>query len=462
MALLAFNLTGAAVTLAAGNPVRDIPASAAPPARGAAVNVTSELRGLTGANYTALQAQVTAGTLQFEWTAEPEYDVTNLVIYGAQTLAGAGAISVVTNTSLLGTAAAGVVQTLANGAFVGQRKSLIVTALATPGTDTIVVTPALGGPWTLACIGDQLDLEWAAAGWFIVSDKRQGLVADTTDVAAATACGTSVKLAHADHAHVVPANYFTTARLGSMFATGAKLTHFTGTPMINTLLLAAGGVAAVVGDHVEIGADTYEFRADATPPVGGSDGHIWVSCGASAADSQANLILAINGTGGPLTTNTVARGAGGAGVPGTNTVMVYARAGSAANTIDIVSAGRLGADLTPVLDTDIVASATAHATTRSVISTGTDVWNAATMYGGRAEAVQSVAYSTVTITADMVLKGHCEVTFTFTPTFAVVTCSGYPPFTSAVTIVGNTVHLNLGVHPVLAAADVVNILAFGA
>lgn len=63
MRLLCFNITGSPVTQAVTGKV--IPASAAPPARGAGVDVTSELRGLTPANYASLQAQ--SASLVYEW-----------------------------------------------------------------------------------------------------------------------------------------------------------------------------------------------------------------------------------------------------------------------------------------------------------------------------------------------------------------------------------------------------------
>jgi len=78
MALYVYNLTGAPVVLAAGNPARTIPASTTPPTR---VDVTSELRGLTGPDYTALEAQ-RAGTLVYEWTSDPEYAVGTLTVEG--------------------------------------------------------------------------------------------------------------------------------------------------------------------------------------------------------------------------------------------------------------------------------------------------------------------------------------------------------------------------------------------
>lgn len=93
MALLAYNLTGSPVALAAGTPTVTLPASSNPPNRGPAVDVTSELRpnaavdptnGITGgvdaAGYAALQAQ--AASVQFEWTRDAEYLTTGLTVGG--------------------------------------------------------------------------------------------------------------------------------------------------------------------------------------------------------------------------------------------------------------------------------------------------------------------------------------------------------------------------------------------
>lgn len=90
--LLAYNLTGAPLTLAAGNPtVPDLPASAAPPARGPAVNVTAELDGLSAGDYTALQVQVDAGDVQFVWDGTPNYDTGDLE--AESPLTGAGGVA---------------------------------------------------------------------------------------------------------------------------------------------------------------------------------------------------------------------------------------------------------------------------------------------------------------------------------------------------------------------------------
>lgn len=78
MPLYAYNKTGSPLALAAGGVT--LPASASPPARGPAINVTAELKSLSGANYTSLQAQVTAGSVDFEWSLSAEYSTTNLTI----------------------------------------------------------------------------------------------------------------------------------------------------------------------------------------------------------------------------------------------------------------------------------------------------------------------------------------------------------------------------------------------
>jgi hypothetical protein len=102
MPLLAFNKTGANVTLAAGSPAVVIPLSAAPAARGIPINVTSELRpdivtidpingivgGVLGAGYVALQAQ--AASIDFVWTGVVEYLTTGLTVSGPTALGTAG------------------------------------------------------------------------------------------------------------------------------------------------------------------------------------------------------------------------------------------------------------------------------------------------------------------------------------------------------------------------------------
>lgn len=86
MALLAYNRTGAPLSLAAGHPIVVLEASSVPPAFGSPSNVTSKLTpdlsadpahgklgGVTVAEFAQLQAQVIAGLVVFEWTSLPEY-----------------------------------------------------------------------------------------------------------------------------------------------------------------------------------------------------------------------------------------------------------------------------------------------------------------------------------------------------------------------------------------------------
>lgn len=79
MPLIAYNLTTSPVTLAAGTPAVILPASTGTGVRGAGTNVTSELRGLSGANYISLQAQVAAVSCEFQWTGTVEYTTGTMV-----------------------------------------------------------------------------------------------------------------------------------------------------------------------------------------------------------------------------------------------------------------------------------------------------------------------------------------------------------------------------------------------
>jgi hypothetical protein len=105
MALLVYNKTGAPVTLTAGTPAVIVPESAVPGTKGQPVNVTSELlpavavdaiHGIAGGvvaapgGYTALQVQVTANDIEFEWTGIPEYTTTNLTVGGPPARGTAG------------------------------------------------------------------------------------------------------------------------------------------------------------------------------------------------------------------------------------------------------------------------------------------------------------------------------------------------------------------------------------
>lgn len=78
MALYAYNKTGIARTI----PVVDVsvPPSPAPPSRGPAFNVTSELRGLSAGSYAAIQVKVQDGTFDFEWLGTVDYATPGLAV----------------------------------------------------------------------------------------------------------------------------------------------------------------------------------------------------------------------------------------------------------------------------------------------------------------------------------------------------------------------------------------------
>jgi hypothetical protein len=136
MALRVYNITGAPVVLAAGNPVRTIPLSAAPPARGPAVDVTSELRpnlavdpangvagGLDAAAFILLQAQ--AASLVFEWTSDPEYTTGTLVTAGPAPGAHAPTHKTAGGTDVLAVGSSNL------------SKQDVLPALSTPGTNYV-------------------------------------------------------------------------------------------------------------------------------------------------------------------------------------------------------------------------------------------------------------------------------------------------------------------------------------
>lgn len=77
MPLVAYNLTGSPVTLTGTTTI--LPASAAPPARGAGINVTSELRNLSSGAFAALQAQA-GGVVEYRWTGVAEFNTYSLTV----------------------------------------------------------------------------------------------------------------------------------------------------------------------------------------------------------------------------------------------------------------------------------------------------------------------------------------------------------------------------------------------
>jgi hypothetical protein len=215
-----------------------------------------------------------------------------------------------------------------------------------------------------------------------------------------------------------------------------------GIPMQNRLRLLGAPGAAVAGDTVVIGADTYEFRGD-TPPTGGTAGRVWVYNGADSAASRANLINAINGV---VDAPTI-------GGPVVATETMLAAAGITTGDIIVASADAVGGSKAP--------SAVATATTEG-LTTATDIWDHTTMQYGAAQAASQKAAITVTLGAEELAKGTMDIVFDFTPT-SVVIVNRSRPQNEVFTITGGVVSLTLagGASPNNQSGDVLDIVAFG-
>lgn len=160
MSLFVYNLTGAPVVLAAGSPIVTVPASANPPARSKAYNVTSELKpditldpvngkagGVLAPGYVALQLQVTNNQLVFEWTSEPEYLTPGLIV---STPADEDAHLVKQTTAELHVYADGA---LGNNANDGLQKSAGVGGSFSIVGSVVTFTVASGTPFSAVDIG---------------------------------------------------------------------------------------------------------------------------------------------------------------------------------------------------------------------------------------------------------------------------------------------------------------------
>ena len=137
MALLACNLTSSAVTLAAGTRSVVLPAKGANLTYGAPVDVTSELKGLTDTQYTALESQ-RAGVVAYVWTSVPEY------VVGTGTILTVGALQSLAILTVMNTAA-----TITP--VVESRRLVLLKPLAASTSGAIVAAalPALNTPMTI-------------------------------------------------------------------------------------------------------------------------------------------------------------------------------------------------------------------------------------------------------------------------------------------------------------------------
>lgn len=165
MSLLAYNKRTTVTTTAAGSPPVALPVSALDGTRGPGVNVTSELKGLSGGNYVSLEAQRTAGDIDFVWQGEAEYSTPGLTVEAVEN-AGAAAAA---QAAAIATAATDAT-TKANAA-----QAAAIAAAATDATTKAnaaaaaaeAYTPAVTGNWTGAdptTVAQALDRIAAALG----------------------------------------------------------------------------------------------------------------------------------------------------------------------------------------------------------------------------------------------------------------------------------------------------------
>jgi hypothetical protein len=243
----------------------------------------------------------------------------------------------------------------------------------------------------------------------------------------------------------------------SKFASDARPSRSRGASMCNRLTMLGVPGIIVQGNTVVIGADTYEFR-DSTPPVGGTAGRIWVFNGtggaADAVISRANFVLAVNGGGTALE---VTRTSVTNPTAGTNTELVTAtQTGQVLGNIRVYSSTAIGSGVA-------AASGTATATTET-LTTVTDIWDQATMYGGTAEAAGSVAFTSIIVTAAMRAKLCLEAQFPFTPATAYVVDRSRPH--DQITTIGTLGRVSVtlsaaGAAPNIQTGDTIDIVAFG-
>lgn len=233
------------------------------------------------------------------------------------------------------------------------------------------------------------------------------------------------------------AGFFGSTELGSHFAAGARPAVCRGAAMTNRLNMAT---VPANTETVTIGANIYEFRTS-TPPAGGTAGRIWVyEGGGVVATARANLVNAIN-----------------------NVVDAPNITYNGTVTNPLVAAVS-GADVT-VISSAAVGSATVAASTSALACTDglgavLDVWDQATMYGGKAENTRSAAVSGVAIVGQMVTQGSVAFPFPFVPTRAIVVDRARP-HTEVVTIAGQSVSVTIGGGAApIAAGDTIDVLAW--
>lgn len=160
------------------------------------------------------------------------------------------------------------------------------------------------------------------------------------------------------------------------------------------------------GDTIGIGADTYSFTDAAVNTIVNDDTHIAVVIGATAADTRANLIAAINGAGTAGATITLADEETAALEDGTEDLL----ADQVGTAVRIRSASAPGGTVLAADPSIVLAES---------ITDAADVWDVGAVnmntLAGAAKALRLEATAVLTVTAAMITSG-VRVDFPFTAT----------------------------------------------
>lgn len=259
MALVAYNLTAADITLTVMTPNVVLPASTTAGQRGPGVNVTSELRpnltvdpnnghtgGLTGANFTTLQTNVAAGNTTYVWTGTVDYLTTGLTTIVPAARSG-NVVQAVTAAVLpaYGRVADVITETAANGALPAVDG---VTLLA--GERLLLKDGAAGadnGIYVVTQVGD------GASKFILTRDLSMAGGEDASGMTAYCAEGTAnanktFVCTDVSGAAIVNTSALTFAHLHGNLATAN--THPHDTTQIDNLSTVAGATATAALDNL--------------------------------------------------------------------------------------------------------------------------------------------------------------------------------------------------------------------
>lgn len=494
MALLAYNMTAAPLALSGITPAVTLPASGSAGSRSAPVNVTSELwpnatvdtiRGITGglaaADFTALQVQVAASAIEYEWTNGPQYLMATLQAGGPVVAIGGEAIALPAPARLATAAALGACT--AAGSGVG--KTLTQNVAAAETIDG--VAPVLGNR---VLVKNQVAGE--DNGIYKVSVVGTGAVqqvltrAADADGSAEVVSGMLVRVEEG------------TANLNAMFmlttdnpivleTTSLTFSEVaTGTHAPDHLL---GGADPIDGDHIDITLTPANSTPTTTPAEATSLDHLAAHLGGIdnefadvVQDEGCSASVQAIQAGQPITLDVLVIGADTYEIDGVGANINPALGGSAELTLDNLLAEAIANGTENLfwskLSATVLLIRAADAPQGNIIgsdpsivldSSGMTNWSFdvgdvdMSTLGGRGAQKRQSARITLTITAAMIAAGSVYLSVPFTPTTFVTssrTALGAVKIAAVDTfaIVGDNILVTLpGAGTDLAATDILDV-----